>query len=162
MKIDDSYLNIEETKQLVAGTVPEAIEGTQDVPDEDGKTTKGNQPPDGVSINRKPSEGVNNDENALMHVPDPSDCIRSTPDEGSCCQITNIEPAIEWQVSMGQCNAKQLEHTFDGRLSHPLGPLSPYPVPIPTPAVRCSSHARKVPICEDDLQFFINTYKRTP
>ena len=35
----------------MAGTSPEAIERTQDIPDEDGKTTKEDEPPDGVSIN---------------------------------------------------------------------------------------------------------------
>ena len=47
-------------------------------------------------------------------------------------------------------------------MSHPLGPLLPYPVPIPTPAVRRSSHTQKVPICDDDPWFFINAYERTP
>ena len=50
MNIDDLNLNVEETKWSAAGTVPEAIGGNQDIPDEDGKTTKGDQPPDGVSI----------------------------------------------------------------------------------------------------------------
>ena len=54
MKINNLGLNIEETKWSAAGTVPEAIEGTQDVPDEDGKTTKGDQPPDGVSVDGEP------------------------------------------------------------------------------------------------------------
>ena len=48
MKIDDLYLNIEETKWSAAGMSPEVIERNADSPDEDGKTTKGNQPPDGA------------------------------------------------------------------------------------------------------------------
>ena len=85
MKIDDSNLNVEEMKWSVAGTGPEAIGGTQDIPDEDGKTTKGDQPPDGVSINGEPSEMVSNDGNALVHAPDLSDCTRSPPDVESRC-----------------------------------------------------------------------------
>lgn len=97
-----------------------------------------------------------------MHIPDQSDLARSPPDVELCHQIANIEPANEGQVSMGQHNARQLECTFDGHSSHMLGPLSPYPVPIPTPVVRHSSHAQKVPIHDDDPQFFVNTYERTP
>ena len=162
MKIDDLYLNVEETKWSVAGTSPEAIEEDLDLPGEDGKTTSGDQAPGDVSIDGEPSEGVNDNRNMLMHVPDQSNRARSPPDVESCRQITNVEPANEQQVSMGQCNTRRLERTFDGHLSHPLGPLSPYPVPIPTPVVRCSSCTRKVPIHDDDLQFFINTYERTP
>ena len=136
MKIDDPYLNVEELKGSAAGTSPEAIERTQDIPDEDGKTTKGDESLGDVSVDREPSEGVNNDGSALTHIPDQSDCARSPPDVESRCQVASVEPTIEWQVSIGQCNAKRLGCTFDRRSSHVQGPLSPYPVPIPTPPVR--------------------------
>ena len=162
VKIDNLYLNVEETKWSVAGTSPEAIEGNPDLPGEDGKTTSGDQAPGDVSVDGEPSEGVNDDGNALTHVPDQSDCTRSPPDVELRCQIANVEPANEWQVSRSQCNTRQLECTFDGHSSHLLGPLSPYPVPIPTPAVICSSCARKMPIHDDNPQFFVNAYERTP
>ena len=160
VKIDDSNLNVEETKWSAAGMVPEAIGGNQDIPDEDDKTTKGDQPPDGVSVNGEPSERVSNDENALVHAPDRSDHARSPPDVELHCQIANVEVPVERQVSRVQWQGKWPERTFDGRSSHPIAPPSPYPVPIPTAAVRCSSHARRTPICDDDSHFFVNTYER--
>ena len=113
MKIDDSNLNVEETKWSVAGTGPEAIGGTQDVLDKDGKTTKGDQPPDGVSINGEPSEMVSNDGNALVHAPDLFDHARSPPDVESRCQIANTEVPVERQVSRVQRQGKRPECTFD-------------------------------------------------
>ena len=136
VKINNLYLKIEETKWSAAGMSPEAIERNPDSPDEDGKTTKGDQPPDGVSVDREPSEGVNNDRSALMHVPDPSYCTRSPPDVESSRQITNVEVPVKQQVSRGQPNGKQMVCTSDGCSGQALGPLLPYPVPILTPAVR--------------------------
>ena len=160
VKIDDSNLNIEEMKWSVAGTVPEAIGGNQDVPDEDGKTTKGDQPPDGVSVDGEPSERVSNDEKVLVHAPDLSDHARSPPDVESCRQIANVEVPVERQVSRVQRQGKWPARTFDRQSSHLIAPPSPYPVPIPTAAVRRSSRARRTPIRDDDLCFFINAYER--
>ena len=160
MKIDNLNLNVEETKWSVAGTVPEAIGGNQDVPDEDGKTTKGDQPPDGVPVNGEPSERVSNDGNVLVHAPDLSNHARSPPDVESCCQIANIEVPVEQQVSRAQRQGKWPECTFDRHSSHLIAPPSPYLVPIPTAAMRCSSRARRTPIHNNDLHFFINAYER--
>ena len=121
----------------------------------------GDKPLGDVSVDGEPSEGVNNDRSALMHIPDQSNCARSPPDIESRCLVASIEPTIKQQVSIGQHNTKWLEHTFDGRLSHVQGPPSPYPVPIPTPAVRWSSQACRAPICDDNQCFFINAYERS-
>ena len=96
----------------------------------------GDKPLGDVSVDGEPSEGVNNDRSALMHIPDQSNRARSPPDIELRCLVASIEPTIKQQVSIGQHNTKWLEHTFDGHLSHVQGPPSPYPVPIPTPAVR--------------------------
>ena len=160
MKIDNSNLNIEEMKWSVAGTVPEAIGGNQDILDEDGKTMKGDQPPDGVSIDGEPSERVRNDGNVLVHTPDLSDRARSPPDVKSHHQITNVEVPVEQQVSRIQQQGKWPERTFDGCSSHLITPPSLYPVPIPTAAMRRSSCACRTPIHDENSHFFVNAYER--
>ena len=160
MKIDDSNLNIEEMKWSAAGTVPEAIGGNQDVPDEDGKTTKGDQPPDGVSVDGEPSERVSNNKKVLVHAPDLSDCTRLPPDVKLHRQIANIEVPVKQQVSRVQRQGKRPECTFDRQSSHLITPPSLYPVPIPTAAMRRSSRARRTLIHDNASHFFVNTYER--
>ena len=139
------------------------IGGTQDVPDEDGKTTKGDQPPDDVSIDGEPSERVSNDGNVLVHAPDLSNHTRSPPDVELCHQITNVEVPVEQQVSRVQQQGKWPECTFDRHSSHPIAPLSLYPVPIPTTAMRCSSCTCRTLIhCNEPVFKSMGHYSSTP
>ena len=52
IKINDMDLNIEEMKWSVVGTTSEAMKMSPDLPDEDGKTTKGNEASDEDPINQ--------------------------------------------------------------------------------------------------------------
>jgi len=160
VKIDDTNLNVEETRQSAVGTVPEAIQTTSYSPVEDGETVSTNEDSDGESVDGTPSERVSNIENALIHAPVSSDRSGSPPDGVLSCQLARVEVAVEWQVSRGQQQGKRPERTSDGHSGHLFAPLLPYPVPIPTPAVRRSSCARKVPIHDDDQRFFVNAYER--
>jgi len=161
VKIDDPCLNVEGTKPLAVGTLPEAIQMTPYSPVGDGETASTKEDSDDESVNRIPSEGVSDIDNVLVHAPVSSNRTGSSPDGILSCQIARIELPVEWQVSRGQQHAKRLERTSDGCSGQALGPPLPYPVPIPTPAVRHSSHACRAPIGDNDSRFFINAYKRT-
>jgi len=112
------------------------VETTPYSPVGDGETASTNKDLDGKSVDRIPSEGVNDIENALIHAPVSSNHTGLSPDGVLSHQIVRIEVPVEWQVSKGQQHTKWQEHTFDGHSSHLSAPPLPYPVPIPTPAVR--------------------------
>jgi len=161
IKIDDPCLNIEETKRSAVGTVPEAIQTTSYSPVGDGETVSANKDSDGESVDGTPSERVSDIENVLIHPPVSSDPTGSSPDGVLSCHIARVKVAVERQVSRGQRQGKRPKRTSDGRSGHPFAPLSLYPVPIPTSAVRRSSRTHRAPIHDDDSRFFINAYKRT-
>ena len=66
-------LNAEETQLLAIGHPSKAIENTIDSPGDNGETTVDNGSSDEESVNKKPLEEVNNNENGLIHAPDRSD-----------------------------------------------------------------------------------------
>ena len=136
VKIDDPGLNIEEIKWSAAGTTPEAKEMSPYSPGEDGKTTKGDEASDEDPIDQASWQSVDNAESALTHASDQPDRARSPAEVKNTCQTANVQVPVERQVSRGQRGGKRLEHTSDGCPGHPLGPLLPYPVPIPSPVIR--------------------------
>ena len=102
IKINDQYLNVEETKRSVAGTTPEAIQMSPYSPVGDGETANANEDSDGESVNGTPSERVSDIKNALIHAPVSSDPAGSSPDGVLSHQIARVEVPVEWQVSRGQ------------------------------------------------------------
>ena len=161
MKIDDPGLNIEEIKRSAAGMTPEAKETSPYSPGEDGKTTKGDEASDEDPVDQASWQSINDTESALTHASNQPDHARSPAEVENTRQTANVQVPVERQVSRGQRGGKRLEHTSDGHPGHLLGPLSPYPVPIPSPAIRRSSCARKVLIHDDNSRFFVNAYERT-
>ena len=161
VKIDNPGLNVEEIKWSAAGTTPEAKETSPYSPGEDGKTTKGDEASDEDPIDQVSWQSIDNAESALTHASNQPDHARSPAEVENTHQTANVQVPVKWQVSRGQRGGKRLERTSDGRPGHPLGPPSPYPVPIPSPVIRRSSCACKVPIHDNDSRFFVNAYERT-
>ena len=160
VKFDETDPNAEETQPLAIGRPPKAIENANDSPGDNGETTIDDGSSDEESINEEPSEEVNNDKNALIHAPNQSDHEKLPSARELSCSNVEGQVSIEWQVSRGQGHRNQPGCTSDGCTGHAVAPLSLYPVPIPTPAIRQSSHAQKTPIRDNDSRFFINAYVR--
>ena len=70
VNFDETDPNAEETQPLAIGRPPKAIENTNDSPGDNGETTLDDGSSNEESINKEPSEEVNNGENVLIHTPD--------------------------------------------------------------------------------------------